>query len=275
MRIDAHQHFWKYAAAEYAWIDQSMNALKDDFLPARLEPLLRAARFDGSVAVQASTTVAETRFYLELARTFPFIRGVVGWVDLCAPDAHAVLADLASDSKLVGIRHVLQSEPDDFMARPDFRRGIAALAEFGLSYDLLVVPGQLPAAVALARAFPEQRFVLDHLGKPPIRAGILEPWRTSVCRLAALPNVSCKLSGLVTEADWKRWKPAHLVPYLDTVLESFGPARSMIGSDWPVCSLAGPYEQVIAAVADYVAKLSPAEQGSIFGEAATLFYRLA
>lgn len=273
-RVDAHQHFWKYDPVAYAWIDDSMSLLKDDYLPERLAPLLQHNGFHGSIAVQASTTVIETRYYLELARENPYIRGVVGWVNLCAADVSAILADLARDSKLVGIRHVVQAEADDFMRRADFRRGIGLLASFGLAYDILVYARQLPAAIDLARAFPEQRFVLDHVGKPVIRAGAIEPWRTQLRQLSDLPNVYCKLSGLVTEADWQTWTPGVLAPYLDVALECFGSRRTMIGSDWPVCCLAGSYERVVGVVTDYVARLSADEQDAILGGTASTFYRL-
>ena len=275
MKIDSHQHFWKYDPVEYAWIDESMSVLKEDYLPDRLAPLLRSTGFDGTVAVQASTTVSETRYYLELAQAHAFIRGVVGWVNLCASDVPAILADLSAQPKLVGIRHVLQSEPDDFMARADFRRGIASLAQFGLSYDILIFARQLPAAIDLARAFPEQRFVLDHLGKPAIRLAALEPWRRHIRQLAELPNVYCKLSGMVTEAHWRRWTPDDLAPYLEVALESFGPRRCMIGSDWPVCTLAGDYRRVTDVVSAYVSRLSLEDQSAILGGTAASFYRLA
>jgi L-fuconolactonase len=275
IRIDAHQHFWRYDAAHYAWIDESMSILQEDFLPERLEPLLQRNGFSGSVAVQASTSVAETRYYLELSDQHPSIRGVVGWVNLCAPDVEAVLADVARHPKLVGIRHVVQAEPADFMNRPDFRRGIGWLSRFGLAYDILIYARQLPAAIDLVRAFPEQRFVLDHIGKPPIRSGEIEPWRSQMRQLAASENVYCKLSGMVTEADWRSWKLADLAPYLEVALECFGPRRSMIGSDWPVCCLAGDYDRVIGAVTQYVSNLSPEEQSSIMGSTAASFYRLA
>jgi len=275
MKIDSHQHFWKYDPVEYAWIDESMSVLKEDYLPDRLAPLLRTTGFDGTVAVQASTTVSETRYYLELAQAHAFIRGVVGWVNLCASDVPAILADLSAQPKLVGIRHVLQSEPDDFMARADFRRGIGSLAQFGLSYDILIFARQLPAAIDLARAFPEQRFVLDHLGKPAIRLAALEPWRRHIRQLAELPNVYCKLSGMVTEAHWRRWTPDDLAPYLEVALESFGPRRCMIGSDWPVCTLAGDYRRVTDVVSAYVSRLSLEDQSAILGGTAASFYRLA
>lgn len=275
MKIDSHQHFWKYDPVEYAWIDESMAVLKEDYLPERLAPILRSAAVDGTVAVQASTTVSETRYYLELAQAHAFIRGVVGWVNLCAPDVVAILADLSAQPKLVGIRHVLQAEPDDFMARADFRRGIGSLAQFGLSYDILVHARQLPAAIDLARAFPEQRFVLDHLGKPGIRLAALEPWRTHIRQLAELPNVYCKLSGMVTEANWKRWTPGDLAPYLDVALETFGARRCMVGSDWPVCTLAGDYMRVTDVVSAYISRLSLEDQSAILGGTAASFYRLA
>lgn len=274
LRIDAHQHFWRYNPVEYAWIDDRMPALKRDFLPSDLQPLLADVGFDGCIAVQARQNVEETNFLLDLARPFDFIRGVVGWVDLCSPDVALELEQFADEPKLVGVRHIVQSEPDDFMLRADFRRGIARLAEFGLAYDILVYPLQLGAARRLAEEFQEQRFVLDHIAKPLIAAGALLPWRDDLRALAAHPNVWCKLSGMVTETRWDAWRAEDFRPYLDVVFEAFGPSRLMIGSDWPVCTLAADYGAAMGIVMDYVAQFPAEEQEAILGGNCALFYRL-
>jgi len=275
MRIDAHQHFWQYRPETHAWISDAMPQLKRDFLPADLQPLLGAAGFDGCVAVQAQQNVAETEWLLQLADQHPFIRGVVGWVDLCGPHVADGLRRLAVHPRLRGVRHVVQDEPDDrFMLRPEFLRGIAALTPLGLTYDILIYARQLPAAIELVQRFPQQRFVLDHVGKPEIRDRHLDPWRDNITALAALPNVSCKLSGMVTEADWQQWKPSDFTAYLDIVLARFGAQRLMIGSDWPVCTLAGTYEDVMAVVTDYVGFLSPSEREAVRGGNAVRFYTL-
>jgi L-fuconolactonase len=274
-RIDAHQHFWRYSPQTHGWIEDHMAVLKRDFLPRDLEPLLRAKGYDGCVAVQAQQTVDETSWLLDLADQFPFIRGVVGWVDLRAPDVGTVLAGLTGRRKLKGIRHIVQGEPDDrFMLGEAFLRGIAALSARSLTYDILIFPRQLPAAVELAARFPQQAFVLDHIAKPEMKAGLREPWATQIRKLATSPNVLCKLSGLVTEADWARWKPDDIVPYLDIVTEAFGPQRLMIGSDWPVCALAADYGRTMSLVENYLARLSAAEADAVLGGNATRFYRL-
>jgi len=275
-RIDAHQHFWRYHRDTHAWIGDTMAALKRDFLPADLQPLLAAAGFDGCVAVQAQQHVAETAWLLQLADRFPFIRGVVGWIDLCAPNVAAALAALAAHSRLRGVRHVVQDEADDrFMLRPDFQRGIAALAPLGLVYDILIYARQLPTAIELVQRFPRQPFVLDHIAKPNIRAGRLDEWRSDIIRLATYPNVTCKLSGMVTEADWQAWQADDFTPYLDVVLEAFGAQRLLIGSDWPVCTLAGSYADVVAVVTNHVARLSPSERDAVCGDNAVRVYNLA
>ena len=272
MRIDAHQHFW--TPSTQTWLDESMSVLKRDFWPEHLEPLLREQGFDGCIAVQTLASVDETRLYLKLAGEHDFITGVVGWVDLCSSDARADIVRLSSDPKLVGIRHIAQSEPDDFLVRPDFQRGIAALGEIGLVYDILIYARQLPAALQLVRAFPRQRFVVDHIAKPEIKAGIKQPWEERMREMARHPNVACKLSGMVTEADWNRWKPSDIAFYLDTVLDCFGPSRLMIGSDWPVCLLAGSYERVVGMLFDYISRLSTGEQDAILGMTAQAVYRV-
>lgn len=275
MRIDSHQHFWRYQAAEYGWIGPGMDVLKRDHMPPDLAPLLQASGMDGSVAVQARQTVGETAFLLDLADQYPFIAGVVGWVDLCSPDVGRQIDSFAGRRKLRGVRHVLQDEADDnFALRQSFRRGVGMLAEFGLTYDLLTRPQHLPAAYRLAQTFPKQPFVVDHISKPLIKSKVIEPWASDLRRLATLPNVCCKVSGLATEADRRSWQPSDFKPYLDIVFEAFGPSRLMVGSDWPVCTLAGPYNRVMSLVSAYVRQLSPAEQALVLGETAIRFYGL-
>jgi L-fuconolactonase len=248
MKIDSHQHFWKYSPDGFGWITENMSVIRRDFLPEDLKPELDRAGFDGCVAVQASQTEAETQFLLDLAGQYPFIKGVVGWVDLRATNAAERLAHFSKHPKMVGIRHVVQSEPDDrFLLRPDFMRGIKLLKQYKLTYDILIYPKHLPAAVEFVAQFPDQPFVLDHIAKPLIKAKTLSPWNKEVRRLAANPNVYCKLSGMVTEADWQEWKPGDFIPYLDVVVEAFGIGRLMIGSDWPVCRLAAQYGEVMQA----------------------------
>ncbi len=272
-RIDAHQHFWRYAPDTHAWIDDSMAALRRDFLPADLEPLLRAAGFDGCIVVQAQQDIAETEWLLRLADEHPFIRGVVGWVDLCAPDVRGQLARVAAHPRLCGIRQVVQGEPDGFMLRSEFQRGIAALAEFDLAYDILIYARQLPDAAALVKAFPRQRFVIDHIAKPEIRAREVETWGRGIAAISRYRNVLCKLSGMVTEADWNAWTPADLQPYIDVVFEWFGPERIMVGSDWPVCTLAGAYADVMAVAMARIETLSPRDRDAVLGGNAARFYR--
>jgi L-fuconolactonase len=275
MRIDAHQHFWRYDPAEYGWIDDSMAALRRDFLPADLKPLMEAAGFDACVAVQARQTLEETNWLLELAIENPFIAGVVGWVDLQSGTVERDLDALALRNTLVGIRHIAQAEPDDFLLRPAFQRGIGLLERFHLAYDILVYPRQLKAAVQLVSRFPSQRFVLDHLAKPDIRRQSIGEWREDLRRLAAFPNVCCKLSGMVTEADWRAWKPAQIRPYIDVAAECFGATRLMIGSDWPVCTVAATYERTMGVVTDVIAAWSPDERAAVLGGTATRFWSLA
>ena len=276
MRLDAHQHFWKYDPAEHVWMTDAMAALKRDFMPQDLKPLLASSGFDGCIAVQARQSLEETQWLLSLAGEHDFIQGVVGWVDLCSPELLKVLDRLEGSARLVGVRHVVQDEPDDaFMLRPEFRRGIARLAENGLIYDLLVYPRQLHAAVKLAREFPDQRFVLDHIAKPAIAEGLLEPWATQLRELAKLPNVTCKLSGMVTEAKWKQWRAEDFRPYLDVVFEAFGAERLMIGSDWPVCTLSGEYAAVMGIVMDYVKQLPVEQREGVLGGNCARVYGIA
>ncbi len=275
MRIDAHHHVWSYSAAEYPWIGKGMERLARDHLPKDLAPLAAAEGIDGTVAVQARQSLEESRWLLELADANPLIRGVVGWVDLRSTHVEDQLRELAKRPKFVGVRHVVQDEPDPlFLLGESFLHGIGKLATFDLTYDLLLYPQQLPAAVELVGRFPEQPLVLDHLAKPRIKAGELDPWRQDLKALAAHGNVFCKLSGLVTEADWQGWKRADFTPYLEVALEAFGSKRLMVGSDWPVCTLAAEYADVIGIVRDFLAPLAAAEREAIEGGNAARFYAL-
>lgn len=274
MTLDAHQHFWHYDPVRDAWITPDMAVLRRDYLPGDLKPELDRLGLAGCIAVQADPSEAETRFLLGLADAYPFIRGVVGWVDLQADDLPTRLEALAQHPRLCGFRHLVQAEPDDFLLRPAFQRGLRHLADARLTYDLLIYPRHLPAALKLVEAFPELPLVVDHLAKPAIRTGQREPWATQMRALARAPQVWCKVSGLITEADWQRWTPDDLRPYLDVVFEAFGPDRLMFGSDWPVCLLAGRYEQVWGLVADYLQACTPLERAAVWGENARRFYRI-
>jgi L-fuconolactonase len=275
MKIDAHQHFWKYSPQSHAWINDEMAVLKRDFMPSDLKPLLDAAGFDGCVAVQASQTEAETQFLLDLAAENPFILGVVGWVDLKAFNVEERLRHFAENPRFCGVRHVLQDEPDDaYMLHPDFVHGISLLRRFGLTYDILIYPKHLSVAAQLVEKFPDQPFVLDHLAKPLIRERIISDWKEGIRELAKHPNVSCKLSGMVTEAAWHTWKPADFQPYLEVALDAFGPDRLLIGSDWPVCLLSADYSQTMQLVQDYMAAFSEEEQAKVLGGNTVRMYGL-
>jgi len=273
MRIDSHQHFWHYSPAEHSWMSDEMAQLKRDFLPEDLQPLLKANGFDGCIAVQARQTLEETRWLLELADKHAFIKSVVGWVDLCSADLPHQLETFAAHPKFVGVRHIVQDEPDDaFVLRAEFLHGISQLKQYDLTYDLLLHPQHLRAAAQLVQKFPEQPFVLDHIGKPRIAESILSPWQEDLRELARSKNVLCKLSGMVTEAKWNQWKPSEFTPYLDVVVAAFTPERLMIGSDWPVCLLSADYAPTMQIVMDYFQQVSPAEQSSILGENCARFY---
>jgi L-fuconolactonase len=274
IRLDAHQHFWKYNPRRDAWITDDMAAIQRDFLPVDLEGTLAANGFDGCVAVQADQSLDETQFLLDLAARHPFIKGVVGWVDLLSPRLAETLETLAHDPRLRGIRHVAQAERDDFLAQDDVIRGIGRLGRLGLTFDILVFDRQLPAALTLTSRLPDQAFVLDHLAKPRIKEGRLEPWATRLKELARRPNVCCKISGLVTEADWTGWHREDLRPYLDVVFDAFDADRVMFGSDWPVCLIAATYERVLGVVDEYAAALSADERDGLFGGNAARFYGL-
>ena len=275
MKIDSHQHFWRYDPVRHDWITDAMAVLKRDFLPPDLNRELQVNGIGASVAVQADQSEGETLFLLDLAKRYAVIAGVVGWVDLCADNLPERLEYFSRNDKLCGFRHVLQDEPDDrFMLRKAFVRGIATLGELDFTYDILIYPRQLPAAIELVQKFPEQPFVVDHIAKPPIKSHETTTWAQNIREIAAAPNVFCKLSGMVTEADWSHWTEDNFRPYLDIVFEAFGPDRLMFGSDWPVCLLAGNYGQVKQIIETCVQKLSGAEKDNIFGSNAARFYGL-
>ncbi len=272
MRLDSHQHFWRYTREEYGWIPAG-TPLERDWLPADLDVLQKPLGFDGSIAVQARQCLAESDWLLGLADGNPRVRGVVGWVDLRCDSVGADLERLARHPRFVGVRHVVQDEPDDgFLLRPDFLRGVGRLREFGLTYDVLIYPRQLPAAIEFVGRFPEQPMVLDHIAKPFIKAGTLSPWREQIRELAGFPHLLCKVSGMVTEADQQQWKADDFLPYLETVFEAFGPSRLMFGSDWPVCRLAATYEQVDGLVQDFVRGWSPESLAAFWGGNCARFY---
>jgi L-fuconolactonase len=276
VRIDAHQHFWRYSPQDYGWIDARMVRIARDFLPAQLQPELAVAGVDGCIAVQARCSAAENTFLLALAEQHAFVRGVVGWADLCAEDAPDVVAALARAPKLVGLRHIVQAEPDDFLRRAEFQRGVGSLAAHGLVYDVLVYPRQLPAAIDFVRALPGQSFVLDHLAKPDIAASQFDAWARDLRELARASHVACKLSGLVTEARWQQWHRDDFRRYLDTALDAFGPQRLLFGSDWPVCLVAAAdYRAVHDLLATWSDRLGPADRDALFGGNAARIYRLS
>lgn len=275
MTIDSHVHFWKYNKQDYPWIDKNMKSLQKNYLPQDLESTLSRNHVDGCVAIQANTTEVETRFLAELANTHPFIKGVVGWTDLQAVDAEKKLSELSEYPAVKGIRHVVQSEPDDFLYGEGFRRGIALLASFGFTYDILIYPRQLPAAIALVDSFPQQPFVLDHAAKPQISKKEIEGWKRDITELARFPNITCKLSGLITEAKWKEWSPAAFYPYLDVLFETFGPGRLMFGSDWPVMLLSGIYVQWKSLLEKYMESFTDEDREAVFGGNAVQAYGLA
>ena len=274
MKIDAHQHFWKYSAAEYGWIDDQMSIIRRDFLPPDLEREIRNAGVDGVVSVQVRQTLEETRWLLTVAAQNDFVKGVVGWVPLTEPSIRDELDLLRTNPRLRAIRHLVQDEPDGYLLRKDFNAGVSVLQEMGLAYDLLIHERQLPEATRFVDQHPYQVFVLDHLAKPRVKGDRLDPWRQRVRELARRENVYCKISGLVTEADFKAWTEAQLQPYLETVLEAFGPTRLMFGTDWPVCLVACPYGRWFEIVSRFAASLSSDEQASLFGQTAALAYGL-
>jgi L-fuconolactonase len=275
MRIDAHQHFWKYNPSEYSWITDQMEVLKRDFLPDDLLPELHGIGFDGSIAVQARQKPEETRWLLDIADENEFVKGVVGWIDLRSEECENQLNEFVKHRKFAGVRHVLQDEPDErFMLTESFIRGISILRKYDVVYELLILPEHLRFAEELVMMFPDQKFVLDHIAKPHIRTGTISPWKENIYKLARHPNVYCKISGMVTEASWYSWKTEDFLPYLDVVTEAYGPSRLLIGSDWPVCTVSSSYDVTMKLVIDYLLSLNQADRDLVLGLNAVRIYKL-
>jgi L-fuconolactonase len=275
LKIDAHQHFWKFDPIRDSWIDESMSVIQRDFLPEYLEPILKENGLDGCVAVQSDQSEAENDFQLKNADKNSIIKGIVGWVDLCSLKVEERLEYYSQFKLLKGFRHVLQGEPDaSFMLQKSFMNGISLLQKFGFTYDLLIFPLHLQNAKTLVQTFPNQPFVIDHIAKPDIKNKNIDDWKRDIKALAELENVSCKVSGMVTEADWNNWQQADFTPYLDVVFEAFGAKRIMFGSDWPVCNVAGGYEKMISIVQNYTLTLTQNEQELFWGGNAVQFYNL-
>jgi L-fuconolactonase len=272
MVLDSHVHFWKYKNAEYSWIDNSMKVLQKDYLPSDIELTLKRNNVDGCIAIQATATELETRFLAELANTHPLIKGVVGWTDLRSPHVEKKLTDLNAYPSIKGIRHVVQSEPDDFLYDEKFRTGISILKAFDFTYDILIFPRQLKAATDFVKAFPEQTFIIDHSAKPDIKSKEMTNWKAGITDLAMYPNVHCKVSGLLTEAKWKEWSPADFYPYLDVIFQSFGPDRVLFGSDWPVMLLSGIYVQWKSLMDKYLQNFLQEDKEKFFGLNAKRIY---
>lgn len=274
MKIDSHQHYWHFNTADYGWMGDNMSVIKRDFLPTDLLPELKSIDFDGSVAVQARQSLEETNWLLQLADEHPHIKGVVGWLDLQSEHAEEQIAAFAKHPKAVGVRHVIHDEEDiDFMLRPAFIRGVQLLEKYDLAYDILIFPTHLANTIEFVKQFSDkQTFVIDHIAKPLIKDGIVSPWKEDIAALGKLPNVYCKVSGMVTEADWNTWTPENIRPYLDIVVEAFGPERILIGSDWPVCLVAGKYGEVMQVVIDYISTFTEKEQALMLGGNAAKAY---
>lgn len=275
MKIDAHQHFWQFDAVRDSWINEEMAVIRKDFLPHDLLPILQANGLDGCVTVQSDQTEAENVFQLQNANNNPFIKGVVGWVDLQSDEVEDRLAFYSQFNKMKGFRHVLQGEAKrDLMLQPKFLNGISKLEQFGFTYDILIFPDQLPYIPEFVAAFPNQKFVINHIAKPDIKNKNIASWQNDIEAVAVFENVSCKISGMVTEADWQLWEPADFTPYLDVVVNAFGTSRVMFGSDWPVCLVAGGYKKTLDIIDNYFASFSATEQAQFFGENAIEFYSL-
>jgi len=273
--IDSHQHFWQYDAERHSWINDDMREIRKDFMPEDLFPVLEENGVQGTVLVQVDQTEEENKFQLVNADKFDFIKGVVGWVDLQADNIDERLQYYKQFEKMKGFRHVLQGEQDRaLMLKPAFKHGISLLEKYGFTYDILIFPDQLQYSLELAKAFPNQPFVIDHLAKPYIKARAIDDWKKDIQAIAAMPNVYCKISGMVTEADFTQWKKEELVPYIDVVVQAFDTSRIMFGSDWPVCLIAASYKQWITLLREYFASFTQKEQEAFFGNNAAAFYKL-
>jgi len=274
--IDAHQHFWNYDAVKHSWINEDMAVLKKDFLPQDLKPLLDSEKIEGCIAVQADESERENTFLLDLANENSIIKGVVGWLDFMDEKLEARLDFYSHEKLLKGFRFILQDKPDRaLMLNSNFKKNIGLLLKYNFTYDLLIFTDQLSYANDLVKLFPNQKFVLDHMAKPLIKKGTLDNWKEEIINLAKNENVYCKVSGMVTEADWQAWEQKDFVPYLDAVTNAFGPKRLMYGSDWPVCLLAAEYNKVISIVKEFYKDFSDSEKQDIFGTNASNFYNLS
>jgi L-fuconolactonase len=274
-RIDAHQHFWEFDPIRDSWIKDEMAAIRKDFFPDDLKPLVQQNGFEGCVAVQASQSEKETEFLISLAKQHHFIKGVVGWVDLQSGNVEERLTYYKSFPVVKGFRHVLQGEPQrDLMLKPNFKKGIAALQQHNFTYDILIFPDQLKFSTELVALFPEQKFIIDHIAKPYINRKEIAEWKNDIEKIAQYQNVYCKISGMVTEADWKHWKKEDFKPYLDVIVNAFGPSRIVFGSDWPVCLVAASYAEVVHIVKDYFSSFTKEEQDQFFGLNSIRFYNL-
>lgn len=275
MKIDAHQHFWIFDPIRDSWINDEMAAIRKDFLPKNLKPILQENGFDGCVAVQADQTEAQNDFLLDFAQDFDFIKGIVGWVDLQGLDVEERLAYYAKYPKMKGFRHVLQGEIErDLMLKPAFMNGISLLAKYNFTYDILIFTDQIKYAEEMVNAFPNQKFIIDHLAKPDIKNQNISAWRKDIKAIAKHENTFCKVSGMVTEADYNNWKQEDFTAYLDVVFECFGTKRLLYGSDWPVCNVAGGYQKALNILTNYTQQLTKNEQALFFGENACSFYNL-
>lgn len=274
MKIDAHQHFWNYNPVRDSWIDSSMEVIKKDFLPSDLKPILTANNIDGCIAVEANPSEAETIFLLEQAGKNSFIKGVVGWVDLCSDSVEERLKYFSKNKQLKGIRYLLQVEDEEFVLREDFQNGISKLATYNLAFDILIFPKHLKNVIKLVEKFPEQQFVVDHIAKPQISKGVDAEWVNGIQALATFKNVACKISGMVTETENFNWKPEQFTPFLDTIVNAFGTERILFGSDWPVCLLASEYKSVLQIIENYFIDFSQEEQRQIMGGNAIKIYNL-
>ncbi len=271
--IDSHQHFWYYNPQTHGWIDDSMSVIRRDFLPAHLEEVLKENQVTGTIAVQVDQSISETQFLLDLAEDFDFIKGVVGWVDLRSDHLETQLDALAHQYKLVGFRHIVQAEQDPmFLMQPAFRRGLEIIFERGYTYDILIYPHQLAAALELIDRFPRAPFVIDHLAKPYIKSGYYKGWEILMREISQYPQVYCKWSGMITEANWYSWTPEDLRKYLEITADCFTADRLMYGSDWPVLNVAGTYQQVLDVILDHVSGWSNQEQSNVMGGNAKKFY---
>ncbi len=274
MKIDTHQHFWQFNPQRDTWINEEMSVLKHDFLPENLLPILKQHQFDGCVAVQADTSEKETTFLLQLAEDNDFIKGVVGWLDLCNDNIDERLNHFSKFKKLKGLRHIVQAEPDGFMLQKEFLHSISALKKYNLTYDILIYPKQLEDTIELVSKFPNQKFIVDHCAKPNIKEVEIAIWKKNIEKLSNFKNVACKISGLTTEANWNTWTENDIKPYLDVVFNAFGNKHLLFGSDWPVSLLAGNYTETIGLIENYIKQLSKAQQEQIMGLNAKDWYHL-